>query len=217
MLWLWILGSILILLLLLCLLRVGAQVRRGEETTVFLLIGPVRIRLYPSDKENKSTAPKKETKNSGGQKRKPSIPKPSFADIKDAWGTLKPALAKALRRTRRGIRIHPLDISVTIGGGEDPAKAAENYGYGQAAVWTVMPVLEELLVIPAPHIHVGVDFDADGLCLRGEAGISARVGTLLLVAMGIAVPALSWLNKYSKRKRAETKTNHRPAEDAVAA
>ncbi len=217
MLWLWILGGILLLLFLLCLLRVGVRVSMGEQMTVFLQIGPVRIRLYPSKKEKKSAAPEKTEKNSTTHKKMSQIPKPAFSDIKDAWRTLKPALVKALRRTRRGIRIHPLDVSVTIGGREDPAGAAENYGYAQAAVWTVMPALEQLLVIPAPHIHIGVDFDADKLCLRGEAGVSARVGTLLLVAMGIAVPALSWLNKYCKRKRAESKTNHRPAEDAVAA
>lgn len=35
---------------------------------------------------------------------------------------LWPAAQKALRRTRRSIRVDPLRLSVTLGGAEDPAR-----------------------------------------------------------------------------------------------
>ncbi|MFR7893201.1 MAG: hypothetical protein ACLU38_03110 [Dysosmobacter sp.] len=59
-----------------------------------------------------------------------------------------PPLKKALRRTRRGMRIDPMDVSVILGGQAEPADAAQLYGELHGAVWTGMPVLEQLLVIP---------------------------------------------------------------------
>lgn len=218
MLWLWILGIALLLFLLLCLLRVGVRIHLGQQTTAFLLIGPLRIQLIPSAKDKKPSETKKRTSTEGEQKsnaaveKLKSIPKPNWEDVKDAYRTLKPVALKALRRTRRGIRIHPLDISVILGGREDPAQTAEYYGYAQAAVWTAMPVLEQLLVIPEPAIHIGMDFEADKTQVQGTVGIGIRIGTLLVLAFGVAVPAVRWFMKYYKRKKAESKTNHQPAQ-----
>ena len=43
-----------------------------------------------------------------------------------AVGALWPPLKRALNRTRKGIRIHPLQISLTIGGQVDPAAGEAN-------------------------------------------------------------------------------------------
>ena len=208
MLGLWIaLAVLLVLAMFLWRLRLGLYVAFGpEQAAADLTIGPFRVRMAPSSGEKK---PPQETKKPGKPKREPqdlteaakSIPRPTPADLRDAAETLWPALKKALRRTRRGIRIKPLRLAVTLGGAEDPAAAAELYGGLHALIWTGMPALERLVVIPDPAIHLGIDFDAAKTRAEGELGLSIRLGTLIAVGAQLALPAIGWLRRYLKRKQ----------------
>lgn len=201
MLWLWILGILAVLIGLLCWTRVGVHAAFGDALTLDVKIGLFQFQVLPvkqkrtkkSKKEEKQTAEKPE-------KKKPAFPKPTLADIQDAVRTLAPPLKRALGRIGRDIRIDPLRLSLTVGGGEDPAAAAQLYGYLHAGVWTAMPVLEKLMDIPEPAIHIGVDFTAEATAVEGEAGLTARVGTLLAAALGVGVPALRWFLRYRKKQ-----------------
>ena len=188
MLGLWItLAVLLALAIFLWRLRLGLYVAFGRgQDAADLTIGPFRVRLVPS-KETKKTP--QETKKTGTE------------DLQDAARTLWPAAKKALRRTRRGIRVDPLRLSATLGGAEDPAAAAELYGGLHALVWTGMPALEKLVVIRDPGIHLGIDFDAQETRAEGELGISIRLGTLIAVGTQLAVPAIGWLRRFMKRRR----------------
>ena len=201
---LWILGVLLALIVLLCVTRVGVHAVFGETLLLDVKIGWFRIHILPAKEPNKKKKDQgKETekaKKTEEKEEKKPFPKPSFADVRDAVSTLWPPLKRALDRTRRRLRIEPLDLSVTLGGSEDPASAAQLYGELYAAVWSAMPVLERLLVIPSPHIHIGIDFMEDKTKLEGEVGVSARVGTLLAVGATIGFPALKWFLQYKKKK-----------------
>lgn len=216
--WLWILGALLAALVLLARLRVGLRAAvHGEEATVVMTIGPFRLRLFPAKKE--AEAPKKTKKEKAPAKapetnKKRRLPKPGLEDVKSAVRALSPAFRKALHRTRRSIRIHPLRLFVTIGGAEDPAAAANIYGCAHGAVWTVMPALEQLLAIPDPYIHIGLDFDASRTLLEGELGLSIRLGTLIATGFGIGFPALRWFLQYQKKQRPPAQP---PAPEAPAA
>nr|WP_325296812.1 hypothetical protein [uncultured Dysosmobacter sp.] len=206
MLWLWILGVLAALTVLLCRTRVGIRAAFGGGTlTLDAKVGLFHIRILPA-KKKREKAGKKAAKAEKEKPQKPKAPlqKPSLADIRDAARTLAPPLKRALGRTRRGIRIHPLRLSITVGGREDPAAAAELYGDLHAGVWTGMPVLEQLLAIPAPHIHIGIDFDAPDTIAEGELGVSARIGTLLAAALGVGIPALRWFLRYQKKHKQQT-------------
>jgi hypothetical protein len=207
-----ILAVLLGLLLLLCLLRVGVLVTFGQPATAHLLIGPVRVQVAPADPNRKK--PKKEKKKPEKPKKEAGrgkeFPKPTLEDIRSAYETLWPPMKKALRRTRRDIRIAPLQLSLVIGGREDPAGAAELYGYLSAGVWTVMPALEELLVIPAPSIHLEPDFDRADNLLEGRVGLSVRIGTLLAVGLQVGFPALKWVLRYLKKHRKNTERKGTP-------
>ena len=192
----WILGILLLLVILICLLQIRIFAQVDSLCVVSLRIGPIKYQLYPG-KETKTNQKAKD----GSKKEKQSFPKLAFSDIKDAFRTLKPALIRTLHRTRRGIRIDPLDVSVILGGREDPAGTAEMYGYASAGIWTIMPVLEQLLVIPAPHIHLDMDFDAEKIRLVGTVGVRIRIGTLLLIVFGLAIPAIRWFLAYTKRTK----------------
>ena len=183
----WILGILLLVVLLLCLTRVGVLIRFGEELTVSARFGFLKFQVLPEkkkppkDEKKPEEAQKKQTQKQ--EKPKKAFPKPTLSDIRDAWKALWPPLKKALRRTRRGIRIDPLDVSVILGGQAEPADAAQLYGELHGVVWTGMPVLEQLLVIPRPHIHLDVDFTAEETKILGSVGFSARIGTLLRIGM----------------------------------
>ena len=218
MIWLWILGILAALILLLCLTRVGARAElRRDGVTLDAKIGPFHIRILPAketpEKKKKPEKKAKKPEKAGEEKPKKSLPKIALADIKDAVHTLAPPLKRALGRTRRGIRVQPLRLLVTVGGSEDPAAAAELYGYLHAGVWTAMPVLEQLLVIPDPYIHVGIDFDAPQTAVEGELGVSIRIGTLLAVGLGTGIPALRWLLRF--RKKQPPKTEKETAENTA--
>lgn len=198
---LWAAGILAALLVWLCLTRVGAQAAVLDGAVrVDVRVGLFHFRVFPGKKkakrENEEEEPEKKEKKSG--KKGPKI---TFSDVKEAAVTLWPPLRRALRRTRRGIRVKPLILSVTLGGGGDPAGAAQLYGQLQAAVWNGMPVLEKLLDIPEPGIHVGVDFNAPETAVEGSAGLTVRIGTLLAVAFGVGIPALKWFLRFRKRQK----------------
>lgn len=200
MVWRWILGVLVLLIALLCWTRAGALVTLGDTVTVDVRVGLFRFRAVPGRPKEKK--PKKEKKDAEvGAEKKSSVPRPGLEDIRDASRTLLPPLRRALRRTRRGIRISPLRLALTLGGQEDPAAAAKLYGELNAAIWTGMPPLEQVLDIPDPQLHTEVDFEAERTRAEGTVGITIRIGTLLAVGFGIAVPALRWFLRFLRRHR----------------
>ncbi len=209
--WRWILLSVCVLLALLCLTRVGVEAAfgGGRPLRLDVRLGPLRLHILPGKKRADQEKPKKEKKARKEKKKPPEEPekkkrkklpfKPE--DVKDGLRTLFTALGRALRRIGRGVRLHPFRLSLTLGGREDPAAAAENYGRVQTAVWNGMPVLERLMDIPEPSIHTGVDFDAAGTEAEGDVGVTFRIGTLLALGFGLIVPALGWLWRFWQRSR----------------
>ena len=223
MLWLWILGILAFLILLFLLTRVGIHAMMQDDALqVDLMVGWLKIHLLPKSeketeaekkvKENPKKAAKREAKaaqKAALQEARKGEPlsvkterfKEILADAESAWIAIWPAFKKALHKTCKSIRIYPLQISVTVGAQGDPASGAQLYGYLNAGVWTAMPVLEQLIDIPEPYIHTGIDFDSTDTILAGEGSISIRIGTLLGIGIGIAVPALRWFLQWNKRKK----------------
>lgn len=213
---LWILGVLLALIVLLCLTRVGVHAVFGDALLLDAKIGPFRIHILPGKepdkkKEKRAKKPKEAKKTEEKEKKKTPFPKPSLADIREAVSVLWPPLKRALDRTRRGVRIHPMDLCVTLGGEEDPAAAAQLYGEAHAGVWAAMPVLERLIDIPEPHIHIGIDFNTPETKLEGELGVTARIGTLLAVGATVAFPALKWFLRYQKKHKEPPESKAEPA------
>ena len=219
MLFLKILAVLALLIALLCLLRLGVRASWGTETRVTAILGPVRLPLVPK-KEGKTGKEKPKTekqkkektaKEKAAKDRQP-LPKPGKEDIREALQLLLPALKRALRKLGRGIRIDPLCVSLVLGGKNDPADAAEKFGYLQAAVWAGMPQLQRWMHIPDPHIHTDVNFDAEKTEVSGEAAVTLRLGTLFAMGFALLIPALKWFLHYRKRHREDdTKEKTPPA------
>ncbi len=202
--WLWILAGIVLLAALLCWTRVGAWVSfGGGKLRLDAKLGLLRVHILPArpGKPKAGKPQKKEPEKKPKKEKGKAELSFTLEDGKDALQTLLPPLKRALGRTRRGIRVKPLRLSLVLGGQEDPAAAAQAYGTLQAAVWAGMPLLESLLDIRDPYIHTDVDFSASAAAAEGEAGITLRIGTLLAVGFGMAFPALGWFLRWRKRCR----------------
>ena len=210
--WRWVLLAIVLLLILLCRTRVGVEAAfSAEGVRLDIRLGWLRLRILPvkvpeegkaSEKKPKKIERPKKVKKEEAKTEKPSKKGFPFEaeDIKDALRTLFPALRRVLRRTRRGIRISPLYLSVTLGGWGNPAKAAVRYGQIQTAVQLGMPVLEKLVEIRKIRIHTDVDFNAVETVVEGEAGATFRIGTLIAMGCGLLFPALGWLLRARRRR-----------------
>ena len=208
----YILGGIVLLMLAIWLLRVSVEIAFGQELRVTAKIGPKKLTLLPKP-EKRERAPKKKKKkalaaeNKTEDKGKKKFPF-TFEDIRSAAPVVFEALQKALRKIRRRMRVDPLDISITFAG-DDPAKVAEMYGWANTAMWTMMPPLEQLIHIPDPHIHLGVDYNSFRITAEGRVGVRFRIGDLIVIALTLAVPVLKWyMNRRKKAapQKEETKT-----------
>ena len=208
---LYIILGILLVLFLLSLLRIGIRAELGEETRLTVIAGPARIQVLPKpDKPEKPKKPGKEKKKKEApQKQEGEKPKKKLSlsaqDIRTALPAVWQSLKSGLRKTRQRLLIDPLELSAALPGAEDPAGAAELYGYINAGMWTVMPQLEQLTRIPDPHLHVEVDFDAAELKLTGRVGVTLQIRDLFAIGAAFVGPLLRWFLDMRKRQAAAEK------------
>lgn len=197
-----VIGVIALVLVCVSLLRVGAIVEFGEALRVRLCIGPLRRTIVPGKKKAapppKQPAPAGEAAPQAANKRR--LPKPTFSELRELSGTLLRALKKTLRKVCRRVRIDPLRVRVAFGG-SDPADVAQTYGYACAALWSVMPALEELFCIPHPSIHLDTDFQSEKTSAEGTVGVSLRIGELIAIAVTLAFPLLKWFLRWRRAHR----------------
>ena len=213
---LWILGILLAVIVLILLLRVGVTIRWGEKLYVSACAGPIKLQLVPKPEKTKKkkskNKPKKKTakKKSTGEAKKEQPKKKkkkldlTFDDVRAAVPALFDSLERGLRKTRKRLRIHPMSICA-IFGNEDPVKVAEIYGWTCAAMWTIMPRLEELVRMPDPQIHLDMDFDNPKTQTEGSLGLSFQIRDLFAIGFAFAWPLLKWLMAFKKAKTAREK------------
>ena len=125
-------------------------VYREFDPGVWLLIGPLKFRVYPAKKktESKNTKPhsKPKLRNRGGSYR-------------DFFPVIR-AVLDFLGQLRRKLRVRNLEFRVTLAG-DDPCDLALNYGRAWAAVGTLTPQLERVFNIKRRDLSVACDFNGD--------------------------------------------------------
>lgn len=201
-----VIGVILLIVFLIGLIRVGAVVRFGEELGLTLLISPFRIALLPAKEKKAAEKGKTEQRD---KKKGHSLPKLTRDEWKDLIKIALAALKEMARRACKRLRIDPLIILVVFGG-EDPADIAQSYGYASAAMWGVMPHLEDLFHIPDPSLHLRMDYDAKKTRAEGTVGLSLRIWDGLVIAFALLGPMLKWYRRFRKAHK-----NDRSAETAA--
>lgn len=193
-----ILGLILIVIAVVCMLKVGVRGVYSEDgPELFLRFGPAGIKLYPREEKQKDEAKerrKKEKKKAKKAKKDAKKAESAEAPKKrggsfDMFRRLLPVVLDAVVQFHRRLSIELLEIDFTAAS-SDPAKAAMTYGYANAAVGMVVPVLERSFNVKQRRINVGVDFNAPQQVIYVRASLSLMVWEILYIACRFGIRTL---------------------------
>lgn len=208
--WLIVLG----VLVLLAILPLGVSAWYNENgPLVRLIIGPVKLTLFPGKKKAKKENPKKEAKTDArkqakaekkawkAQQKKPSKTGGSW---KDFLPLVKTGLA-FLGDFRRKLRVKRLEANLIMAGG-DPADLAVNYGKTWAAVGGLMPQLERIFVIKKRNIAVQCDFTAEKTLIYARLDVTITLGRLLALVVRYGIRALRQFIDIKNKRKGGAKT-----------
>lgn len=130
-------------------------VYREAEPGVWLLIGPLKLRVYPGKpKQTRRKAKQTKTKT-----EKPKDNTQKGGSYRDFFPVIR-AIVDFLSQFRRKIRVNHLELKLTLAG-DDPADLAVHYGQAWAALGNLLPQLERLFVIKKRNVEVLCDFTSD--------------------------------------------------------
>ena len=191
-------------LFLLAILPVGISALYNEDgPLVNLLIGPVKILLFPGKKTEDKEKPvkkdkkktKKETKGSAEKKKQ----KKKGGSIQDFLPLVEKVL-DFLDAFRRKLRVNHLEMKLILAG-SDPGDLAENYGKAWAVLGNMMPLLENVFVIKKRDLEVECDFLADSTLITARLDITITIGRVISLLVVQGIPALrEFLKLMNKRK-----------------
>lgn len=170
----------LVILLALFFLPFGfCAVYRQSNAGVWLLIGPLKFRVFPGNKKENNT---KQQDNDKAE-NEPT----KGGNLRDFWLTAR-TLFQFLEEFRKKIRVKNLEVKLVLAG-DDPSDLAVNYGRAWAAVGNLIPHLERFFVIKKRNIQVECDFLADQtrVYARLDATITLIRALQLLSKHGIKV------------------------------
>lgn len=201
---------------------------------VRVIVGPVKITLFPRPKKEKKpqkekkkkqegqTAEKKKTGQKTGSKagktgEKTAEPassqqppdgkqekKKSGGPVTDFLPLVK-ILLEMLGAFRRRLRLNVLELKLVMAA-DDPCDLAVNYGRAWAAVGNLMPQLEKVFVIKKRNIDVECDFEADRTLITARLDLTITLGRILatVVVYGIRL-LVKFLSINKKRKGGASK------------
>jgi len=191
----------------LAILPLGAgAIYNTDGPKAYLLIGPVRIQLYPAKKREKKA--KKTVKKAAPTKKKASgKPKStnkkggSFADFLPLVQTL----IELLIDFRTKIRVKRLELRLILAGG-DPCDLAINYGRAWAALGNLMPQLERFFIIKKRDLEVECDFTADKILVFAQLDLTITLGRILYLAVRYGSRVLRQFLSIMKLRKGGAKT-----------
>ena len=142
-----------------------------------LLIGPVKITLYPREKREKEKLVKQEKPKKAVRSDK-TLPEEKKGGNFTDFLPLVQIATDFIGDLRRKLCIKRLEILLCMAGG-DPCDLAINYGRAWAAVGNLMPQLERLFVIKKRDVQVCCDFTQTATTIYVRADITITLGRLL--------------------------------------
>lgn len=164
-----------------------------------LLIGPVKIALYPREKRKKEKPAKQEKPQATVQSEQPASEKKKGGSFTDFLPLVRIA-TDFLGDLRRKLRVKRLELLLCMAGG-DPCDLAVNYGRAWAAVGNLMPQLERLFVIKKRDVQVCCNFTQTQTTIYVRVEITITLGRLLSLLLRYGRRALKeYLKITNKRK-----------------
>lgn len=201
----------LIVLFLIGQIRIGAEVRYGQDgAQVQVRAGVFRITMFPrkpaeqkkkSLKSEKKTGKVKTVQKQSGKDKKDGK-KLTVDQIFDLAKQFVPLALEAAGCLWSKLVMDILEISIVIGG-NDPADAALSYGQVNAALGAVWKPLNEAFHVRNGRGHVEVDFDHPNTTLYVRAALSIKIGQALWLGIHFGVKALQRLLEFRKIQKAK--------------
>ena len=222
------------ILTLLAVLPLGVSIKYDSEGTLIkLIIGPVRITLFPRPKKEKKqkkekkptlekTAAEPVTEQKPAPEPDPEQPVKPVADPaekpekelnpkKTSGGPITDFLPlirivlDMLGAFRRKLRLNMLELKLVMAA-DDPCDLAVNYGRAWAAVGNLMPRLEKVFVIKKRNIEVECDFEAAQTRVIARLDLTITLGRILATALIYGGKAgLEFMKINKKRKGGASK------------
>ena len=188
-----------LIIFLLAVLPLGASVKyNADGPFVRVIAGPIRFKVYPSEKKEKKPKEKKtKERNKQGPSKSKKEPK---EDKKEKGGSLMdfiPLVQVALELLddlRWKLRLNRLDLKLILAA-DDPADLGMNYGKAWAAVGNLVPMLERTFVIKKKDIEVECDFTASETLVIARLDITITLGRLIAL---VVVYGIRGLREYMK-------------------
>ena len=194
-------------LVFIAILPVGVSALYNEDgPLVNLLIGPVKILLFPGkkkeskEKKEKPKKAKKSEKETSSSKKKT---KKKGGNIQDFLPLVDKVL-DFLDAFRRKLRVDHLEMKLVLGGG-DPCDMAVNYGKAWATLGNLMPLLNRAFVIKKRDLEVECDFLADTTVITARLDLTITVGRVLSLLVVQGIPALREFLKLMKKRKGGAK------------
>lgn len=206
------------ILLLLAILPLGVSVKYNSEgPMVWLILGPVRLKIIPTKKKEKKekTPQKKETpkpepvKQIGKDNPEPK-PKAEPEKKKEEGGSLLDFLPLVqtvfdfLGDFRRKLRIDHLELKLIMAA-DDPCDLAINYGRAWAALGNLIPKLEQWFVIKERDLQVECDFTASQTLIIARLDLTITLGRLVAAVVRFAYRAIKEFLKIKKKRKGGAK------------
>lgn len=199
---LWIvLGSILLALFLISLIRVGVGAEYSKSGLLAKVkIGPVRVTVYPMKRKPQKARKAKKEK----EKREPPQEEPS-AKPGGGWEQFKqylPLFADAAGRARQKIRIDRLNLDF-VAAASDPALAAMEYGYANVAIGMIWPLFENNFKVKERRIRTAIDFQTAAPTVYVYAALSLTIGQAVALGLRLMVKFLKITSEIKTEQKTE--------------
>ena len=184
---------------LIAILPIGISAIYDEEgSKAYLLIGPVRILVYPGrKKEKKKTLKTKNVKSSRKSSGTKATKKKKGGSLDDFLPILD-LILNFLASFGRKIRVNLLAVRLILAGG-DPSDLAVNYGRGWSILGNLIPLLENAFIIKKRDLKVDCDFLADKTTIVVHLDLTITVGRVIALLIVRGIPILRELLKLMKK------------------
>lgn len=187
----------------LAVLPLGVKARYDESgPKVSLIVGPLKVLLFPKNKINKKKQEKKPAEKPV-KKAKKEVEQEGAAEKGGSFTDFLPLVQLALNFLgdfRRKLRVNRLEIKLTMAG-DDPCDLAVNYGRAWSILGNLMPQLERFLVIKKRDLQVACDFSADKTVIYARVEITITLGRIVALGVRYGIKGLLEFLKIMKKRK----------------
>ena len=159
----------------------------------WVLIGPLKFRLYPAKPKQKKGKTSAKSNQKGGKSDSKG------GSLSDFYPIARTILG-FLEQLRRKVWVKNLELKVILAGG-DPCDLAINYGRAWAALGGLMPQLDRFLQIRKKKLEVECDFVADFTRIYAKVDATVTVARAFSLGMRHGVKIIKDILKLKKLRK----------------